>query len=321
MLSALLCGSSDGNGQTILEVLNLRAAPSAVANESMSGDAQSVSPSQASEVSPCRASRHCRALRAETSRSAWTQVATVFGLALVVRLLHFYLMRDAAIYQVFISDAWSYDNWAQQIAGGEWLGQELYYQTPLYPYSIAVLYAVFGHTAWAVRIFQALLSAAACSLTARSGTRLFTPREGWLAGLLLAFYPPAIFFDGIVQKAAFDLFLMTLLIWVVVQAQPKPRAWHLLLAGLLLAAFALNRENALVLIPLVLVWAVWLAWSEPILVRAKNAVLVLLGIAALLLPVGFRNWYVGGAFLITTSQLGANFWMGNHLAQAAGPSR
>ncbi len=69
----------------------------------------------------------------------------------------------------------------------------------------------------------------------------------------------------------------------------------------------------MILIPLVVVWAVWLAWPEPWWQRAKNGVLVLLGIAALLLPVGVRNWYVGGAFLITTSQLGANFWMGNHL--------
>ncbi len=97
-----------------------------------------------------------------------------------------------------------------------------------------MLYAIFGRTAWAVRIFQALLGAGACAISARSGTRLFGTRAGWLAGLLLAFYPPAIFFDGIVQKAAFDLFLMTLLVWVIVQAQPQPRAWHLLLAGALL---------------------------------------------------------------------------------------
>jgi hypothetical protein len=34
--------------------------------------------------------------------------------------------------------------------------------------------------------------------------------------------------------------------------------------------------------------------------------------ALVLLPVGFRNYFVGGEFLISTSQLGPNFYIGNH---------
>ena len=37
-----------------------------------------------------------------------------------------------------------------------------------------------------------------------------------------------------------------------------------------------------------------------------------LGLAALLVPVGLRNAHVGGAFLLTTAQMGPNFYIGNH---------
>jgi hypothetical protein len=36
------------------------------------------------------------------------------------------------------------------------------------------------------------------------------------------------------------------------------------------------------------------------------------GLAGALLPVAFRNWWVGGEFHLTTSQLGPNLYIGNH---------
>ena len=33
---------------------------------------------------------------------------------------------------------------------------------------------------------------------------------------------------------------------------------------------------------------------------------------ALLLPVGYRNYRIGGDFLVSTSQLGPNFYIGNN---------
>ncbi len=36
-------------------------------------------------------------------------------------------------------DARSYDEWAQQIASGNWLGRKVYYDAPLYPYFLGFL--------------------------------------------------------------------------------------------------------------------------------------------------------------------------------------
>lgn len=242
----------------------------------------------------------------------WPQVMIVFAVALVARLLHFWSMRDSVFFDVLVCDGRQYDIWAQRLAAGDWIGGEVFYQTPLYPYFVGTIYAVCGHSVWAVRIAQALLGSVACVLAARAATGFFSHRVGWIAGLLLALYPPAIFFDGIIQKASLDLIFMSGLLWTIAAAQLKPRVWLFLVAGLLLGAMTLNRENAAVLVPLLLAWAVWLSWRDGRYTIAQNLLAYGLGIALVLVPVGLRNYQVGGQFLLTTSQMGPNFYIGNH---------
>jgi tetratricopeptide (TPR) repeat protein len=241
----------------------------------------------------------------------------VFLVALVMRGLHFWAMRDSVFFDVLVCDGRQYDIWARQIAGGNWLGSEIFYQTPFYPYLLGLIYTIAGQSVWAVRFVQALFGATSCALLARGGSAWFSPRVGWIAGLLLAVYPPAIFFDGIIQKASLDLILMTALLWATGTAQRQARPIFLLAIGVLLGCLALNRENAVILIPVLAVWAVWLekrgngslSWSPAVAVRLAA---LSGGIALILVPVGLRNYYVGGQFLLTTSQMGPNFYIGNH---------
>jgi hypothetical protein len=55
---------------------------------------------------------------------AWKQPALVFGIALAVRLVHLWQMRDAPVFSVLMGDARGYNEWAQTIAGGQWLGTD-----------------------------------------------------------------------------------------------------------------------------------------------------------------------------------------------------
>jgi len=83
-------------------------------------------------------------------------------------------------------------------------------------------------------------------------------------------------------------------------------------AGLALGAFMLNRENARVLYPVVLVWLWFFFRATPARARLAWAAVFTLGVAVAVLPVGLRNAAVGGEFLISTSQAGPNFYIGNH---------
>ncbi len=249
------------------------------------------------------------------SDRAWLrQVIAVFLIALMIRLMHFGSMANTPVFQVLIGDAWQYDQWGQQIAGGQWIGTEVFYQTPLYPYFLGVIYTVCGHSLWAVRIAQALLGGLACSLLARAGTRFFNFEIGWLSGLLLALYPPAMFFDGILQKASLDLVLMCLMLWMISRIQHRLTLSGSIAIGSILGMLILNRENAWVFLPVLLAWLFWLGWkSDPKAIRAAFPTIALIvGLCLVLIPVGLRNYCVGGDFLLTTSQMGPNFYIGNH---------
>ena len=250
--------------------------------------------------------------RRNTPRDRWPlALAAVFILALSLRAAHVASVAQVPLARLLIGDARSYDAWAQEIAAGDWIGKRTFYQAPLYPYTLAALYVAAGRDPMTVRWAQAVVGALACVALAVAGRAWFSERVGLAAAAMLALYPPAIFFDGIVQKAALDNLLMcTLLALLGWWAAGADRKWAFA-SGWTLGLFALTRENALVFAA---VLAVWIpshlrgrGWRE----RLAPVALTAAGMAAVLIPVGVRNAVVGGEFLITTSQSGSNFYIGN----------
>ena len=251
-------------------------------------------------------------------------VFAVFAAALAVRLVHVWQMRDTLFFSVLMGDSRGYDAWARQIAAGDWLGRDVFYQAPLYPYFLGAMYAVVGHDLLVVRIVQALLGATSFALVGYAAARLISPRAGLIAGLMLAFYAPAIFFDGLLQKSVLDVFFVCVSLAIIAQiiADGGTRAsWASL--GLAMGALALTRENALALIAVITLWAFFYhrgaenSCASTSVLRDRRgphssaAVWFVAGVAAILLPVAIRNSTVGGGFYLTTSQLGSNLYIGN----------
>ena len=248
----------------------------------------------------------------------------IFIVALAVRLVHVWQLRASPFFTILMGDSRGYDEWAQRIAAGDWLGHDVFYQAPLYPYVLGVIYAIAGRHLLVVRVIQAGIGSASCVLLGLAGARLFGKRAGLAAGLMLALYAPAIFFDGLIQKSVLDEFFVCLALWLLsttinaepaelgekkaqrVQRAPRLTSWIWLFLGLTMGGLALTRENALVFIVVILGW---------ILVEglgARRAALFIAGLAIVLVPVALRNTYVGGGFFITTSQFGPNLYIGNH---------
>ncbi len=263
---------------------------------------------------------------------AMTAVA-IFAVAMAVRLLHLWSIRDTVMFDVLMGDARSYDEWARRIADGDWMGSDVFYQAPLYPYFLGTLYTVFGRDLMAVRVVQAIVGSVSAVLLADAGHRLFSRRVGLVAGFGLALYAPAIFFDGLLQKTVLDVFFVCLSIWLTSRliaradssVPDRTATWKLWLAlGASLGALSLTRENAIALVLVVVVWAIS---SGRTLRREHEAhegstkatkrtlhpvILLLAGLAVVLLPVAARNYAVGGGFYLTTSQFGPNFFIGNN---------
>ena len=238
---------------------------------------------------------------------AWKQPAIVFLIALAVRLVHLWQMRDAPVFSVLMGDARSYDEWARRIAAGEWLGTDVFYQAPLYPYFLGAIYTLLGRDVFVVRVCQAIVGAFSCASLSAAAERLFSPRAGLVAGLGLAIYAPAIFFDALIQKTVLDVFFVCLSLLVLSRLVTSPgraRAWIAL--GVVLGALSITRENALVFVVVILVWIVVERR------RASEAGALLLGLSLVVLPVAVRNYAVSGGLYVTTSQMGPNFYIGNN---------
>ena len=102
--------------------------------------------------------------------------------------------------------------------------------------------------------------------------------------------------------------------------------------GATMGALSLTRENALILIGVIVVWCVFghrdglkavpyrnyagRAYRQGTPFRASladgPAAAFVIGVALLLLPVAIRNYAVGGGFYLTTSQFGPNLYLGNN---------
>ncbi len=134
----------------------------------------------------------------------------IFAIALAVRLIHVWQMRSSPFFDVLMGDANGYDQWAQRLAAGDWIGSDVFYQAPLYPYFLGAIYALFGRDLLVVRIIQAIIGSASCVLLGMAAARFFSNRAGVITGLALALWAPAIFFDALLQKSVLDVFFICL---------------------------------------------------------------------------------------------------------------
>ena len=244
-------------------------------------------------------------------------LAVVAVVALAVRLVHVWQMRGTVFFSVLMGDSRGYDVWARQIAAGDWIGREVFYQAPLYPYFLATLYTLFGPDLLIVRVAQAALGAAACAALAFTTSRIFSERAGLIAGLMLALYPPAIFFDGLVQKSVLDVLLLCAALAIVAEITTRGHATARWLAlGIVMGGLAMTRENAILLaVVLGAIGALGLpadarAGLKP--TSSRRVLAFVIGIGIVLLPVAVRNYMVGGGFYLTTSQFGSNLYIGNN---------
>jgi tetratricopeptide (TPR) repeat protein len=236
----------------------------------------------------------------------------IFVLAFSVRLLYLFQIEPIPLFYHLTSDARAYDDWAQRIAAGAWWGQGVFYQAPLYPYFLGLLQFVLGHDLWWIRIVQITLGASSCVLLYWAGRSFVSQGTGIAAGLILAFYAPGIFFDGLIQKTVLDLFLISLLLFLLSRTQSRSHWSQWGAIGAVLGLLGLTRENALIWALVVPVW-IWLRFSaESLQSRFRWLFLFLLGLVLVLFPVGLRNQVAGGEFTLTTSQLGPNFFIGNN---------
>ena len=246
----------------------------------------------------------------------------------LLRLAHLLAVRDAPFVGQLALDSQEYDRWARAIAAGDWLGSAPFFQAPLYPYLVALVYRFVPLAAaapLAVYLLQIAVAVVGCWALVRAGEALAGPRAAGATGLLFALYTPFWFYDVQLMKESFAVSAVCLLLLLLVKARALDRSVLWFSVGLVAAFLALLRENMLLVVPFLLL----LTWREKTgkewLWALRRCGLLLLGLSLPLLVVAARNAALGGGFLPTAPIarwcLGSRFLPTSAKGRGFSPSR
>jgi 4-amino-4-deoxy-L-arabinose transferase-like glycosyltransferase len=275
-----------------------------------------------------------------TARRARGLLLGILCLALLIRLLHFWMIAGTPLPKHHLmaveADDYAFFQWAQRIVGGDWLGRdtyhpyfewmkrvapletwyrwwggkEIFHQAPLYPYLLAGLLQLFRSSVPLALLAQLAIGALQPLVMYRLAALLFDPWVGLAAAALTALYGPFIFYEGLLLRDWLSPMLEPLALLAMLHARKSGRGWQWGVAGGVLGLALLAKETVLLLIPLVLLWLIWdsgRAWRQA--VRAGTWVLI--GLLIALSPLFLRNAMVGAPVFALSNRAAEAFAMGN----------
>ncbi len=243
-------------------------------------------------------------------RRALLWMFLIAAVAIAVRLAYIVEVHGNPLQMVATADPRIYDLRALQIAAGDWIPREVFFHSsPLYPYILAGIYFIFGHSYVAVRLIQSAVGVATCLVLFSLARGLFGLREAVAAGLLSALYVAFVFFDSELLMITFVLLFSVTALYLLMKKVRGPGS--VFAAGLLIGLAALGKPNILLFVPVVLVWFWWSTRASAGSLAARM-LLFAAGAALAIAPFTISNYAVSGDLVLTTSNGGINFFIGNN---------
>ena len=242
-------------------------------------------------------------------RVDWLAGAAVVVVALLVRLVYLFQLQDSPYFEFEIVDAAIHDQWAKRIAAGQPWNEGVYFRAPLYPWFLGAVYKLTGGAMFGVRLVQLLLGAINCGLVFGLARQLVPRLPSIAAGIAMATYWVAIFYDAELLIPVLSTGLNLLAVIGLFALARRPSAPRLIAAGLALGLSAIARPNVLLFAPLAFGWLLWTLprWRTAMRAAAIYTAAVVLPIA----PVTAHN-IAAGEFVLVASQGGVNLYIGNN---------
>ena len=236
----------------------------------------------------------------------------LFALAVAVRAAHLLTVSAAPFFDYLYIDPALYDSWGHAIARGRWFSDAPFFLDPLYPYFVGAVYAFAGRSPFAVAVVQSVLGALVAPLVFSAARPWLGRTVALVAGLFAALYPPSIYWGGALMKPALASFVVALALWLLSRGLSGARRFAWCGAGAALSCAVLLRGTLLPALPLVVLWL----WVH---MRRRVAAAWLAGgmLAVLALPLA-HNLAVAGEPILTTTNWGQIFYIGNNPLNASG---
>ena len=232
----------------------------------------------------------------------------LFLFAFSIRLVYLLEMKSNPLSSELIVDELAYYSNAVKIASGNWTGDEIFFQSPLYPYMLAFIFKIFGKTPFVIRFIQIISGSVGCVLLFLIGKKYFNTRTGAIAFLFSALYGFFVFQDALVLKESTVICLNNLLLYLLLDSRHSRKTSGWFFSGIILGLIVLLRENILLYVPFIILW-IFIDFREK---WVKSSLLVVAGTACLVLPVTARNFIAEKDLVLISSQGGVNFYIGNN---------
>jgi len=238
-------------------------------------------------------------------------VAGLCLISLALRLLH---LRAVAGIILAIPDEVGLDRWLQMhigeaVAHGDWLGgwSAGYDTGPLYGYWLALPYRACSYR-WVCPVaVQAILGALGPALAFGIGRALYSGAVGVLAAVLTCLYTPSIFYEALLVKFGLLPFSVAAALLCLARARRSGAPAWAVLSGAALGVLAALRVNALLVLPVAILWLV--VPVRGLRARLRTALLVCGGALLVLGPVTARD-AVASRRGLGTSLWGIHFYIG-----------
>jgi tetratricopeptide (TPR) repeat protein len=245
----------------------------------------------------------------------------LFIFAFLIRFIYLNQVKSSPLFDVPLLDAKYHDQWAQTILKGQDFEKGVFFRAPLYPYFLALVYKIFGHSFYMARLIQFLIGSLSCVLVYLIGKKIFNPRVGRIAGTIASLYGILIYFEGELLIPVLIVFLDLVLILSLLWIRENPSYVRWIVCGGLLGLSALARPNILLVGVAFFFWILFCLPQGTEFVKSKAktyrksllyAVFFAFGAILMVSPITLRNYVKGDDFVLIASQGGMNFYIGNN---------
>ncbi len=237
-------------------------------------------------------------------------VIILMVIAALVRDIYLLQYRTLPYYSIPALDAEYYDVWAQRVVAGKGYGPMPFYMAPFYPYFLALVYKLAGHSYPVLYSIQEGLGLLNLLLVYFLGRRVFGHVPALVAMGLMLLYGPVMYLESKVLSETLGITLMLASLILMVRAFDKPAPGRLLVAGIVLGLSALCRPAVLVFVGLVLLWML-LRWKS-LGLKPVHAAVLAAGIAIAVAPVTIRNVTIGKGLALISTNSGIVFAQANN---------
>ena len=180
-------------------------------------------------------------------------------------------------------------------------GARPFFVSPLYLYFLRI----FGVNLFAARTGQILLGAIAVVMMFDTARRWFGDRAAAITAILAILTGVISFYEVTILQAAIDPFLVALCLWLLTIALQRDAATWFAATGMAIGLFVLNRPNALLWVPALVLGIIWLGGG-------RNAGALSIAFVLPIAAVTIRNYVVSHQFVMIASHGGLNFYIGNN---------